>query len=297
VPEPERVPEGLSELVRPRSLTWATELDALPVEARVQRRPGYLLVRSPNNPTHWWGNLLLFDEPPRAGDLERWEGLFEREFADEPVVTHRTFAWDSVDGELGEGAHEFTARGYDLEKLVGLIAAPKEIRAHPRENRDVLVRRLDPREGADAQLWRQALEIQVAGRDERIPEDEHREFALRRQGEWRSLFRARPGGWYVALDARTGEVLASCALMVLGERASIHDVDTIASHRRRGICSRLLVEAVNEISRARPPAHVVIAADPDYHALGIYESLGFKALERCAGVSRMPPRAGSAPAS
>src|SRR5204863_5406261 len=40
----------------PRSLVWATELDVLPPERLVERRGGYLVVRSPGNPRHYWGN-------------------------------------------------------------------------------------------------------------------------------------------------------------------------------------------------------------------------------------------------
>lgn len=276
----------------PRSLTWATELDSLGMDSRVERREGYLLVRSPQRPEHWWGNLLLFEHAPRSGDAERWERLFEAEFAHEPRVAHRTFAWDTTDGELGAALEEFPPRGYDLDRLVGLIATVPEVRAHPRANREVIVRRLDPRPGADAEPWEEVLEISVAGRDERIDEHDHRAHRRARLQEMRAIFRARGGGWYVALDPATQAVLAGCGLILAGGRASIHDVDTIPSQRRKGICSRLLVEAVAHLAGERAPAHVVIAADPDYHALGLYESLGFRPREHCAGVCRMPPREG-----
>ena len=34
--------------------------------------------------------------------------------------------------------------------------------------------------------------------------------------------------------------------------------------------------------------HFVIAADPDYHAIGIYESVGFKPRERVVGAMLKP---------
>ena len=52
----------------PRSLVWATSIDVLPPDRVVERRDGYLVVRSPANPAHYWGNLLLFDDAPAAGD-------------------------------------------------------------------------------------------------------------------------------------------------------------------------------------------------------------------------------------
>ena len=59
----------------PRSLVYATDFDTLPLTSVVERRDGYLVVRSPDNPTHYWGNLLLFDRAPVAGDGARWEEL------------------------------------------------------------------------------------------------------------------------------------------------------------------------------------------------------------------------------
>ena len=93
---PGKTPEA-----RPQSLVWATDLDVLPSDKAIERRDGYLAVRSPRNPSHHWGNMLLFDNPPDAGDGGRWEGLFAGEFASHPQVRHRTFAWDRSDGATG----------------------------------------------------------------------------------------------------------------------------------------------------------------------------------------------------
>jgi ribosomal protein S18 acetylase RimI-like enzyme len=271
-----------------RSLTWATEVDGLPLDTLFQRREDHLVIRSPENPGHYWGNLLIFDDAPSAGDGARWEQLFDAEFADEPRVRHRTFTWDRGDGAQGAAHAEFEARGYDIQQMVGMVASAQEVRAHPRASREVLVRALDARPGGDQQLWEQVVEIQVAGRDDRISEQALREHRRKRHEELRALFRARGGGWYVALDPSGREVLASCCMVMNGPRASVHDVDTAEPHRRRGICSRLVVEAVHEVARLGAVERFVIAADPDYHALGLYESLGFRATERCAGVCRMP---------
>ena len=103
----------------PRSLVLATDIDVLSIDHTVTRRDDYVVVHSPSNPTFWFGNFLIFDGPPRPGDAQRWERRFEREFADEPRVRHRTFRWDRTDGETGAVAQEFTVRGYDLESVIG----------------------------------------------------------------------------------------------------------------------------------------------------------------------------------
>lgn len=274
----------------PRSLVWATSIDVLPPNHTVQRRDGCLVVRSPTNPTHWWGNLLVFDEPPAEGDGERWEALFAEEFADERI-THRTFAWDRTDDERGAVDAEFLARDYDLELSVGMIAAPEEIHPHPRANADVQVTALDPRVGGpDEGRWEQVVDLQVDARDmERLPTEEpHRVFSRARQAELREMFRAGLGAWYVALD---GDVVAgSMGIVVTGGRARYQAVDTAVTHRRRGICSRLLVDAARHAVASYAATDLVIVADPEYHAAGIYESVGFRHVERVCGVCRPSER-------
>lgn len=273
----------------PRALAWATDLDKLPPSRVVQRRGGYLVVRMPSNPGFYWGNLLLFDDPPAAGDRVRWECLFDAEFAGHPGIQHRTFAWDRVNGEIGRAQEEFVAVGYEMEDTIALVATPQELRPHPRENREVAVRTLDPAPGIDSHLWEQVVELQIASRDEGSsePEDDYRAFAQRRMDELRSLFRDGRGAWYVALAA-DGGVAGSCGVIVTGGRGRFHAVDTAAAHRRKGICSRLVVEAAHRAAKRYGADRLVIAAAADYHALGLYESLGFRRAEHVHGVCQTP---------
>jgi ribosomal protein S18 acetylase RimI-like enzyme len=274
-------------------LVWATDFDVLPSDHIVERRNGYLVVRSPGNPEHYWGNLLLFDDPPATGDAARWERLFGIEFADEPLVRHRTFAWDRVDGAVGRAHEEFVARGYDLEATVGLIAGTDQIHAHPRENGDVIFCTLDPAVGADAELWNAVIELQVSARDEALDEATYRAFRRTRQEDLRRLLRLGRGGWYVALSADGREVLASCGVIVTGSRARFQAVDTAAAHRRRGICSRLLVEAARHSAERHGATLLLIVADAHYHALGLYESLGFTPREHVHGACLWPRSSGA----
>lgn len=274
-------------------MVFATELDVLPPDRIVERRDGYLMVRSPSHPEHYWGNLLLFDDPPRRGDRARWERLFEAEFSTDPRVRHRTFAWDRVDGSVGCVREEFIAHGYELEDSIGLIAAAEQVRAHPRANSEVAVRALDPAAGADEQLWDAVIELEVAGRDERFEEDGYRTFRRARLADLRALFRSGHGAWYVAYFSGRNEVVASCGVVVTGTRGRFQDVDTATAHRRRGICSRLLVEAAHHCAKLHGAERFVIVADAGYHALGLYESLGFRPKEHVHGACRWPLTSGA----
>jgi ribosomal protein S18 acetylase RimI-like enzyme len=278
---------GIGDIV-PRSLVWATDLDVLPLDRVIERHDDHLRVLSPSNPLHYWGNPLLFDDPPVAGDRPQWERLFETEI-DGSVAGHRTFAWDTRDGSCGAAREDFVAHGYEVEETVGLVGTPERVRPHHRENREIGIVALDPADGADLDLWDQVLRLQAASRDPHLTEAPYLAFARTRQNDLRRLFVAGRGAWYVALAPGSREVVASCGLVVTGGRGRYQAVGTAEPHRRRGISSRLVVEAAHHAAERFRAEHLVIAADPDYHALGLYESLGFERAERVAGVCRPPP--------
>ena len=60
--------------------------------------------------------------------------------------------------------------------------------------------------------------------------------------------------------------------------------------RRRGIASRLVVDAARHSASAYGAKRFVIAADLGYHALGLYETLGFERREEHVGLLLRPPR-------
>ena len=273
-----------------RSLVWKTELDVLPLDRVVEQRSGFLLIRSPSNPAHQWGNLLLFDRVPLAGDGSRWETLFDQALDDEPRVRHRCFAWDRTDGTLGAAAEEFGGRGYEIETSIGLCADARQLVPHPRENPEVVPRALDPGIGADTALWNAVVELQVADRDDHEDEDGYRSFTRTRLEDLRAQFRAGRGAWYVAIDPATSDVAGSCGVVVTAGRGRFQLVKTARAHRRRGICSRLVVETARRARDDYGAKRFVIVAE--HHALGLYESLGFERTEKVLGVC-LPSRAGS----
>lgn len=276
----------------PRSLVWATDFDVLAPDRVLERRDGYLVVRSPSNPGYFWGNFLLFEGPPGAGDGARWERWFEAEFGGDARIRHRAFGWDDVTGEVGAAPEEFARRGYELEMTVGLIGTRETIRPHPRANREVTVRPLDARGGADEVCWRQVLELQTAS--DKLEEGTFapRAFPVQRLDDLRALIASGRGDWYVALEPRGGRVVGSCGVIVTGVRGRFQLVATAAAYRRRGISSRLVVEAAHHAAEHHHARRLVIAADANYHALGLYESLGFTAAERVCGVYRGPKEEG-----
>jgi GNAT superfamily N-acetyltransferase len=271
------------------SMMWQTDIDVMPPDRVVERRDGYVVARSPSNPCHYFGNLLIFDEPPVAGDGERWERLFAAEFGGDPRIRHKTFGWDRTDGALGAADGEFVRRGYAVERDATLLAMAGKIVAHPRANRDVDVVPLDAAPGADARLWDEVIELQMASRDERAGDEAlQRAFTRQRMDDRRALFRHGRGAWYVAVDPVAGAVAGSCGIVVTEGRGRFQMVDTAERHRRTGIASRLLVDAARHAASTYGAESFVICADASYHALPLYESLGFVRSETVSSVLRWP---------
>ncbi|MDR6376853.1 hypothetical protein [Paraburkholderia caledonica] len=59
----------------------------------VESRDDYIVVRTPDAPEYFFGNMLVLRQRPSASDLE----LLEHDFGDlvgtPPLFAHRTFMW------------------------------------------------------------------------------------------------------------------------------------------------------------------------------------------------------------
>jgi hypothetical protein len=82
---------------------------------------------------------------------------------------------------------------------------------------------------------------------------------------------------------------------VTGVHGRFQTVDTALARRRRGICLRLVVEAAQLAWAGHGAQRFVIVPDAGYHALGLYESLGFSRREHVFGVCRVPREDGASP--
>src|SRR5215469_14471062 len=66
--------------VEVRSLGYRTDLMIRVLEgSQVEDHGDYLVIRSPRNPTYWWGNFLLL-AAPKPGQARRWLAAFRSEF-------------------------------------------------------------------------------------------------------------------------------------------------------------------------------------------------------------------------
>jgi ribosomal protein S18 acetylase RimI-like enzyme len=265
--------------VQVRSLGYRTDLMLRRLAgASVADRGDHLVVRTPSNPTFYWGNFLLLASPPADGEGSRWLDVFATEFPDAP---HVAIGIDGVGGvdAAACGVRELLAAGLELETNVVLTA--EELRPPPAaRSGSVDVRPL--RRDAD---WAQAVEVRLATYE--AGGTEHKEFVERKFAEARQLVSSGHGSYVGAVV--DGVVRASLGVFTDGSGvARYQNVETHPDFRRRGLASALLVEAsrfaVDELGARR----LVIVAEPGYVAVDLYRALGFEDAEQQVQLQRTP---------
>ncbi len=261
------------------SLALTTDLLFWRTFSNVTDRGDHLVVATPGSPGYYWGNLLIFREPPAEGDLERWTALFDAEFGQDPRIRHRLFTWDAVDGRRG-AAQQFVDAEYELEPEVTLTA--RSVHPPPHPNNEITIRTIESEEE-----WEEEIQLQVASRDERFTlVESYTGFVRKRTDEYRKLISQGVGNWYGAFLG--DRLVGSLGLFHAGPVARFQTVSTHPEFRRRGICGTL-VHQVAARALEEGAETLVMVADEEYHAAAIYESVGFAPHQRSTSLILFPP--------
>lgn len=232
----------------------------------IEQRVGYQVIRTPANPTFYWGNFLLLDEPPAPGTVSSWMSTFAREF---PGAGHVAIGVDGVSGEAGDQA-ELAAAGLEIDRSTVLTTASAT--PPPRPNQTAVFRVLD----GDAD-WEAALALNEAMYPSDNPEGWHG-FAGRRLKAMRHMQEQGAGVWFGAFEA--DRMISSLGIFSDGSGiARFQNVDTHPGYRRQGLAGTLVHKASQYAKREMAAQTLVIVADPDDVAIRVYRSVGFQDTE------------------
>lgn len=263
------------------SLAFRTDLAyVLALGAAIESHPGYRVVRTPANPTYHWGNFLLLEQPPEPGTVSTWVEWFAEAF---PDARHLALGVDGTDGGSGDAA-ELAASGLAVERNAVLTAQRLVAPRHPVDE-GIELRALDTDADAD---WAAALQLILGNDDSGAPDYEP--FA-RRSLELRRELQARgTGSWFGAFaDGRMVSglgVFAYGAGTRTGPVARYQTVDTLEEYRGRGLAGSLVHLAGQYALGTLGARTLVIVADPEYHAIRLYRSLGFADAETQVQLAR-----------
>jgi RimJ/RimL family protein N-acetyltransferase len=260
------------------SLGWRTDLNFARFDGELIERADCIVVRTPSNPSYWWGNFLLFDQAPQPGDAAEWSRRFEAEIGRfQAGSRHITFGVDAPEAFVLPD--DFAERGFSLYASNVLTMRREQLRA-PRTalpaGARVAALKL-PQQSATA------VELQVlCDGGETSPAPSYRLFRQRQMARYEAMARQGLGDWFgVFVPGANGEELvADCGLFHAGPGGDalgrFQHVETHPAFRRRGLCSAL-IHAVCKDAFERLKLHtLVIVADPLDVAIGLYESLGFE---------------------
>jgi GNAT superfamily N-acetyltransferase len=264
-----------------KSLGYKTDLIFPAFDGEITDRGEYIVVRTPSNPSFFWGNFLLFGNPPAEGDCARWQKLFAEEIGCPPETWHMTFGWDTVNREQGILA-PFLADGFHLEQTTVLTARTLRPPAYPAEGLTVRPFRSD-------EDWKQSVANQVAAREPEFAEGEYRTFRERAMARYRRMAERGLGDWFGGFLG--GRLTADLGIFRSGLLGRYQAVQTHPDFRRRGMAGTLVYEASKMAINRYNLETLVIVADTDSAAGRLYRSLGFEAAEYQAGLERhaVPP--------
>ncbi len=262
----------------PHSLGWRTDLIFARFDGEVEARADHLVIRTPHNPTFWWGNFLLFDHAPCEGDAAAWLARFEAEIAARQSESrHVTFG---VDSEAGFGLPaDFAAAGFTQFGSTVLTMRRDQLRA-PRKALApgafrIAALRLPEQAAA-------AVELQVASdAGESESEPQYRLFRERQMRRYAAMARGGMGDWFGVFargDDGAETLVADCGLFrAPGESLGrFQHVSTHPAWRRHGLCSALVHAVCRHGFEQMALETLVIVADPLDVAIGLYETLGFE---------------------
>lgn len=230
---------------------------------KVEQRPGYRIVRTPENPGFYFGNLLVLDKAPEK--FEHWLNVFEREFDSE--VRHRCIAWE---GKALSAAQLGRAKALQLERssLVELTmtSLPPD---SSKQQGQWTARALRP----DAD-WTAIAELFSVCKSLGVEQDEtfrlFNERTLMSRQQWLARGLAT---WWGVFEGE--QLVGQCGMVFCGEVGRFQDVETHPEFRRRGICSALLRAVAKYALGKAKVSRLVLAAEVDGPALSLYRRLGF----------------------
>jgi hypothetical protein len=242
----------------------------------IEEKASCHVIRTPSNPTYYWGNLLVLNTHPLAGDFDLWMAMSEREFDSAPG--HTTFGWDT--NQPGETS-QFTDRGFELESNV--VLELDELK-NPRCFHD----NLEMRSIQSDEDWKVVTELQI----ECGYSTEHGDLSgFRRFKElcmknYRRMHDAGRGDWWGAfLD---GELVGDLGLYFTEDKkiGRFQSVETAAPYRCQGVCSTLLFRVCEHA--LVDSVRLIIVTESDSKPESLYRSLGFEFHSRQYGVCRRP---------
>lgn len=256
-----------------RSLGYKTDFIFNKLDGEVIDKGPYIKASTKSNPNYFWGNLLLYKEPPHDGVLDSWIQDFKSEFNNTDTY-HITLAWDSPEGNLGS-INQFKDQGFDVE--VGIVLTSNNVCLPPKYNEEIELITIQ----SDHEFER-CIEIQLSSASDRLSKESWESFYRKSMDQYKTLIKQDVGMWFGA--KLKNQIVGSLGIFRDGDLGRFQVVSTHKDFQRLGVCSSLVYDSAIFAFNNMGIKTLVMVADADYHAAKIYESVGFQPTEKVVGV-------------
>ncbi|UWQ14398.1 GNAT family N-acetyltransferase [Aliiroseovarius sp. M344] len=258
-----------------KSLEFATDLMAQAGQCLVRRHSDRIVQTTPAEPNFWFGNRVVFADPPTDAAT-----LITQFQEDIPAADHICIGWDVPNLSRAEVVAVFDGSGLRIEQSDTLALRREFHRVTAPAG--IIIR---PLSAADE--WAQSESIAKVdlikdGAPERGMDDYLSQKTQARQAQIQKGL----GQWLGAFD---GDRLAA-DMGIFHDQTLIRyqSVQTHEDYRRRGLCSALLCASLDWAKSRAPRALPVIVAHADSDAGRLYRRAGFELAETTMSAYRPP---------
>ncbi len=241
----------------------------------VTPKENYFAIHTPDNPEYYWGNYLIFDNPPKKTDRKKWIDAFKDEFGHRESINHAAFTWD-----LGEESNldEFVEGGFHVDKTI--ILTLSEMPPPSLCNDNITLKEIQ----TDSE-WKELIDLQVLIGNSGGEYENYRKFTEKKFFSYKKIVSSNKGTWLGAYDS--GKLIGDLGIFLTEVFGRFQNIETHPDYRGKNICRSLMHQAFHWIKRRNSKAIMVIESEVNSLPLKLYKKLGF--VEKEALISLLNP--------
>jgi GNAT superfamily N-acetyltransferase len=248
-----------------KSVGLNSDLYIISNTSNVIDRDHFIKIETPGNPKFFWGNFLIFPNPPQRLDFDNWVNIFKQEFGHNSEIKHIAFTWDIFGGK--PELEPFIEAGFILEETV--LMSAKELKII-KPNTAIEYRII-----SSLNDWDQLVELQIETGIVELNYNPkiYREFVQRRFSDYKMMADKKMGQWFGAFV--NGKLVSDLGLFGDFKNMRFQSIETKTEHRNRGIAQNLMAYAANQLNSE----NYILQADSKGKAIDLYMKMGFEIKE------------------